>query len=43
MNYDFEKKEFSKALPYLQAYAEGKTKLKDEELYQLGFCLLHIV
>jgi tetratricopeptide (TPR) repeat protein len=35
----FEKNEFSKALPYLQAYAEGKTKLRDEELYQLGFCL----
>ena len=35
----FEKNEFSKALPYLQAYAEGNTKLKDEELYQLGFCL----
>ena len=35
----FEKKEFSKALPYLQAYADGNSKLRDEELYQLGFCL----
>jgi tetratricopeptide (TPR) repeat protein len=35
----FEKKEFSKALPYFQAFAEGNTRLKDEELYQLGFCL----
>jgi tetratricopeptide (TPR) repeat protein len=35
----FERKEFSKALPYLQAYAEGNSKLRDEELYQLGFCL----
>lgn len=35
----FEKKEYSNALPYLQAYAEGNARLRDEELYQLGFCL----
>jgi tetratricopeptide (TPR) repeat protein len=35
----FEKKEYGKALPYLQAFAEGNTKLRDEEMYQLGFCL----
>ena len=37
----FEKKDFKQALPYLEEYAEGNSKLRDEENYQLGFCLYH--
>lgn len=34
----FEKKEFSKALPYLEAYINGNKKVRREDLYELSFC-----
>ncbi len=33
----FEKGEFRKALPYLQYYAERSGRLREEELYQIGY------
>lgn len=33
----FEKGQYSQALPYLQAYAESAGKLREEELYQIGY------
>lgn len=33
----FEKKDYAKALPHLQYYAERTSKLREEELYQVGF------
>jgi tetratricopeptide (TPR) repeat protein len=34
----FEKKEFTKALPYLEKFVEGKEKVRREDLYELSFC-----
>ncbi|MCB0597330.1 MAG: tetratricopeptide repeat protein [Lewinellaceae bacterium] len=33
----FEKGQYAQALPYLQAYAESTGKLREEELYQIGY------
>lgn len=33
----FEKGQYTEALPYLQAYAESTGKLREEELYQMGY------
>lgn len=33
----FEKEDYQKALPYLEAYANQSAKLREEEFYQLGF------
>ncbi len=33
----FEKGDFDKALPYLEAYAERTSRLRKEDLYQIGF------
>ncbi|MCB9080433.1 MAG: tetratricopeptide repeat protein [Lewinellaceae bacterium] len=33
----FEKGDYANALPFLEEYAKGATKLREEELYQLGF------
>lgn len=33
----FEKEDYEKALPYLEAYANQSSKLREEEFYQLGF------
>jgi tetratricopeptide (TPR) repeat protein len=34
----FEKKEFAKALPYLEKFVAGKEKVRREDLYELSFC-----
>lgn len=34
----FEKKQFDKALPYLQKFVDGKDKVRREDLYELSFC-----
>ncbi len=34
----FEKREFSKALPYLEKFVNGKEKVRREDLYELSFC-----
>ncbi len=34
----FEKKQFSKALPYLQEYVQSTEKVKREDLYELSYC-----
>jgi len=34
----FEKKEFAKALPYLEEFVNGKDKVRREDLYELSFC-----
>ena len=34
----FEKKDFSKALPYLKEYVEKQKKANPQDLYQLSFC-----
>ncbi|MES2003565.1 MAG: tetratricopeptide repeat protein [Bacteroidota bacterium] len=34
----FEKKEFDKALPYLEKYVKGTEKVRREDLYELSFC-----
>ncbi len=34
----FEKKEFAKALPYLEKYVKGSDKVRREDLYELSFC-----
>lgn len=34
----FEKREFAKALPYLERFVEGKEKVRREDLYELSFC-----
>ncbi|MEO7531055.1 MAG: tetratricopeptide repeat protein, partial [Sediminibacterium sp.] len=34
----FEKKEFAKALPYLEQFVEAKEKVRREDLYELSFC-----
>jgi tetratricopeptide (TPR) repeat protein len=33
----FEKKEFAKALPYLEKFVEGKEKVRREDLYELSY------
>jgi tetratricopeptide (TPR) repeat protein len=33
----FEKEDYEKALPYLEAYGNQSSKLREEEFYQLGF------
>ncbi len=34
----FEKKAFSEALPFLEKYVDGNTKVRREDLYELSFC-----
>ena len=34
----FEKKQFTKALPYLQEYVKSTEKVRREDLYELSFC-----
>lgn len=34
----FERKEFAKALPYLEAYMNGSDKITREEMYELSYC-----
>ncbi|MES2372973.1 MAG: tetratricopeptide repeat protein [Bacteroidota bacterium] len=34
----FEKKEFAKALPYLEKFVNAKEKVRREDLYELSFC-----
>ena len=34
----FEKKQFSKALPYLEKFVEAKQKVSREDLYELSYC-----
>ncbi len=34
----FEKKEFAKALPYLEKFVTGKEKVSREDLYELSYC-----
>lgn len=34
----FDKKEYTKALPYLEYYVSKNTKVRREDLYQLAFC-----
>lgn len=34
----FEKKEFAKALPYLEKYVSGTEKVSREDLYELSYC-----
>ncbi len=34
----FERKEFAKALPYLEQYVNGTPKVRREDLYELSFC-----
>ena len=34
----FDKKEYEKALPYLETYVEKNDKVRREDLYQLSFC-----
>ena len=34
----FEKKNFSKALPYLEEYVQSSEKVRREDLYELSFC-----
>ena len=34
----FEKREFAKALPYLEKFVNGKDKVRREDLYELSFC-----
>lgn len=34
----FEKREFAKALPYLERFVNGKEKVSREDLYELSFC-----
>ncbi|WEK35178.1 MAG: tetratricopeptide repeat protein [Candidatus Pseudobacter hemicellulosilyticus] len=34
----FEKKEFAKALPYLETYVSKSTKVRREDLYELAYC-----
>ncbi len=34
----FEKKQFSKALPYLEEYVQSTEKVRREDLYELSFC-----
>jgi len=34
----FERKEFAKALPYLEAFMNGSDKISREELYELSYC-----
>lgn len=34
----FEKREFAKALPYLESYVGAKAKVRREDLYELSYC-----
>lgn len=34
----FERKEYAKALPYLEDYVKGSTKVRREDLYELSYC-----
>ena len=34
----FERKEFAKALPYLEVYMNGSDKISREELYEISYC-----
>ncbi len=34
----FEKKEYAKALPYLEGYVSGMSKVRREDLYELSYC-----
>ena len=34
----FERKEYAKALPYLQDYVKGSPKVRREDLYELSYC-----
>ncbi len=34
----FEKREFAKALPYLERFVNGKEKVSREDIYELSFC-----
>lgn len=34
----FEKREFAKALPYLEKFVEARDKVRREDLYELSFC-----
>jgi TolA-binding protein len=34
----FEKKEYAKALPYLEGYVNGMPKVRREDLYELSYC-----
>lgn len=34
----FEKREFARALPYLEAFVNAKEKVRREDLYELSFC-----
>ncbi len=34
----FEKKQFGKALPYLEKFVDGKQKVSREDLYELSYC-----
>jgi tetratricopeptide (TPR) repeat protein len=34
----FEKREFAKALPYLEKFVAGKEKVRREDLYELSYC-----
>ncbi|MFX4887686.1 hypothetical protein ABTB91_19820, partial [Acinetobacter baumannii] len=34
----FEKRQFAKALPYLQEYVEKKEKVSREDIYELSYC-----
>jgi TolA-binding protein len=34
----FEKKDYKKALPYLQAYQDGAEEVRKEDVYQLSYC-----
>jgi TolA-binding protein len=34
----FEKRDFGKALPYLEKFVNGKDKVRREDLYELSFC-----
>ncbi|MBK7560296.1 MAG: tetratricopeptide repeat protein [Chitinophagaceae bacterium] len=34
----FEKKEYAKALPYLESYVSGSKKVRREDLYELSYC-----
>jgi hypothetical protein len=37
----FEKKQFDKALPYLQTYVDKADSIKREDIYELAFCYYH--
>jgi tetratricopeptide (TPR) repeat protein len=34
----FEQKDFKKALPFLETFAQGSGSMREEEFYQLGYC-----